>query len=242
MATGCSAPIARHRPIALAARASCRPRVMMLRYTGERASVDRHSAAAVRRCQRRGAVRRWSAVEPAVRCPGKRSNHRVRISDTMAPPTGASAPVLRDHPSLRPAPALALPRRRDQQRLEIERTMAALDEHLDQKLAPYTIELELLMKIPGFNRVTAASFIAAPPAGTCPCSPRRVTLRHGRDPRPATTRPVASELSMRLRSRRILLLCVVQLTTPPGTAPRKFGARCAADFGPNFAEERSPRL
>lgn len=43
---------------------------------------------------------------------------------------------------------------------EIERAMVALDEHLDQKLAPYTVELELLMKIPGFNRVTAASFIA----------------------------------------------------------------------------------
>lgn len=43
---------------------------------------------------------------------------------------------------------------------EIERAMVSLDEHLDQKLTPYTVELELLMKIPGFNRVTAASFIA----------------------------------------------------------------------------------
>jgi transposase len=43
---------------------------------------------------------------------------------------------------------------------EIERAMAALDEHIDRKLEPYQAELELLMKIPGFSRVTAASFIA----------------------------------------------------------------------------------
>jgi transposase len=43
---------------------------------------------------------------------------------------------------------------------EIERAMTALDEHIDRKLEPYQAELELLMKIPGFSRVTAASFIA----------------------------------------------------------------------------------
>jgi transposase len=43
---------------------------------------------------------------------------------------------------------------------EIERAMTSLDEHLDRKLEPYQAELELLKKIPGFSRVTAASFIA----------------------------------------------------------------------------------
>lgn len=43
---------------------------------------------------------------------------------------------------------------------EIERAIADLDEHLDRKLEPYHAELELLMKIPGFSRVTAASFLA----------------------------------------------------------------------------------
>ena len=43
---------------------------------------------------------------------------------------------------------------------EIERAMTSLDEHIDRKLEPYQAELELLTKIPGFSRVTAASFIA----------------------------------------------------------------------------------
>ena len=43
---------------------------------------------------------------------------------------------------------------------EIERAMTSLDEHIDRKLVPYQAELELLTKIPGFSRVTAASFIA----------------------------------------------------------------------------------
>jgi len=43
---------------------------------------------------------------------------------------------------------------------ELERAMTSLDEHIDCKLQPYQAELELLMKIPGFSRVTAASFIA----------------------------------------------------------------------------------
>jgi transposase len=43
---------------------------------------------------------------------------------------------------------------------EIERAMTDLDAHIDRKLEPYQAELELLMKIPGFSRVTAASFIA----------------------------------------------------------------------------------
>ncbi len=43
---------------------------------------------------------------------------------------------------------------------ESERALKAFDEQLDRKLEPYQAELELLMKIPGFSRVTAASFIA----------------------------------------------------------------------------------
>jgi transposase len=43
---------------------------------------------------------------------------------------------------------------------EVERAMADLEEHINLKLEPYQAELELLMKIPGFSRVTAASFIA----------------------------------------------------------------------------------
>ena len=43
---------------------------------------------------------------------------------------------------------------------EIERALTELDERIDRKLEPYQRELELLMKIPGFSRVTAASFIA----------------------------------------------------------------------------------
>jgi transposase len=43
---------------------------------------------------------------------------------------------------------------------ENERALKALDEHIDRKLEPYQAELDLLMKIPGFSRVTAASFIA----------------------------------------------------------------------------------
>jgi transposase len=43
---------------------------------------------------------------------------------------------------------------------ESERALKELDEQLDRKLEPYQAELELLMKIPGFSRVTAASFIA----------------------------------------------------------------------------------
>ena len=43
---------------------------------------------------------------------------------------------------------------------EIERAITALDEHIDGKLEPYQAELALLMKIPGFSRVTAASFLA----------------------------------------------------------------------------------
>jgi transposase len=43
---------------------------------------------------------------------------------------------------------------------EAERAMASLDEHISSKLKPYQEKLELLLKIPGFDRVTAASFIA----------------------------------------------------------------------------------
>lgn len=43
---------------------------------------------------------------------------------------------------------------------EIERALTELDERIDCKLEPYQAELELLMKIPGFGRVIAASFIA----------------------------------------------------------------------------------
>ena len=43
---------------------------------------------------------------------------------------------------------------------EVERALGALDEHIDHKLEPYAAELALLTKIPGFSRVTAASFIA----------------------------------------------------------------------------------
>lgn len=43
---------------------------------------------------------------------------------------------------------------------EIERALVLLDEHIENKLAPYVAELELLTKIPGFSRTTAASFIA----------------------------------------------------------------------------------
>lgn len=43
---------------------------------------------------------------------------------------------------------------------EIERALTSLDEHIDRKLEPYQAELELLIKIPGFSRVTAASSIA----------------------------------------------------------------------------------
>jgi transposase len=43
---------------------------------------------------------------------------------------------------------------------EFERAITSLDEHIDGKLTPYAAGLELLAKIPGFDRVTAASFIA----------------------------------------------------------------------------------
>ncbi len=43
---------------------------------------------------------------------------------------------------------------------EIERALTDLDARIDRKLEPYQRELALLMKIPGFSRVTAASFIA----------------------------------------------------------------------------------
>lgn len=43
---------------------------------------------------------------------------------------------------------------------EIERALVSLDEHIEHKLVPYAAELELLLKIPGFSRTTAASFIA----------------------------------------------------------------------------------
>jgi transposase len=43
---------------------------------------------------------------------------------------------------------------------EIERALTSLNEQIERKLEPYQTELELLLKIPGFSRVTAASFIA----------------------------------------------------------------------------------
>jgi len=43
---------------------------------------------------------------------------------------------------------------------EMEKAIVKLDAILLEKLEPYKRELELLMKIPGFNRVAAASFIA----------------------------------------------------------------------------------
>jgi transposase len=43
---------------------------------------------------------------------------------------------------------------------EAERSLASLDRHLEEKLVPYKAEIELLAKIPGFDRTVAASFIA----------------------------------------------------------------------------------
>jgi transposase len=43
---------------------------------------------------------------------------------------------------------------------EVEKALAILDKHLDEKLEPYKTELDLLMQIPGFDRIAAASFIA----------------------------------------------------------------------------------
>jgi transposase len=43
---------------------------------------------------------------------------------------------------------------------EAERSLTALDQHIEEKLVPYKAELELLAKIPGFDRTVAASFIA----------------------------------------------------------------------------------
>lgn len=43
---------------------------------------------------------------------------------------------------------------------EVERALTELDGHIDLKLKPYQAELELLMQIPGFDRVVAATFIA----------------------------------------------------------------------------------
>lgn len=43
---------------------------------------------------------------------------------------------------------------------EAEAAVTALDRHLDEKLAPFADKLALLQQVPGFDRVTAASFIA----------------------------------------------------------------------------------
>lgn len=47
------------------------------------------------------------------------------------------------------------------ERLEdIERAITTLDAHIQTKLAPYEDKIALLVQIPGFNRIVAASFIA----------------------------------------------------------------------------------
>ena len=43
---------------------------------------------------------------------------------------------------------------------EIERAITTLDAHIQTKLAPYEDKIALLVQIPGFNRIVAASFIA----------------------------------------------------------------------------------
>jgi transposase len=43
---------------------------------------------------------------------------------------------------------------------DIERRLATLDQHINEKLTPYHAQLELLTQIPGFSRISAASFIA----------------------------------------------------------------------------------
>jgi transposase len=43
---------------------------------------------------------------------------------------------------------------------ELERAIATLDAHIQTKLAPYEDKIALLVQIPGFNRIVAASFIA----------------------------------------------------------------------------------
>lgn len=43
---------------------------------------------------------------------------------------------------------------------ELERAITSLDAHIQSKLAPYEDKIALLVQIPGFNRIVAASFIA----------------------------------------------------------------------------------
>ena len=64
-------------------RASGRPGVVMLRYTGDEASVAT-DIAPQRFANARGAVRRLAAAEPAVVLPRQRSSRLVRTSDMRA--------------------------------------------------------------------------------------------------------------------------------------------------------------
>lgn len=43
---------------------------------------------------------------------------------------------------------------------EMERKIVELDAHIESKLIPYATQMDLLVQLPGFNRVAAASFIA----------------------------------------------------------------------------------